>query len=120
MEREERWEKEGRREEKRENREEGEKRGGRRKEEEKRENREEGEKGEGCVLCTLRESMLGRLPLCSSFSSLWLIVSTSCMKTQQNRTSLLSLASLPLTASSLLLCIYTPCTVHTGNHSLLL
>ena len=35
-----------------------------------------------CVFCTLRESMLGRLPLCSSFSSLWLIVSTSCMKTQ--------------------------------------
>ena len=30
-----------------------------------------------CVFCTLRESMLGRLPLCSSFNSLWLIVSTS-------------------------------------------
>ena len=71
MEREERWEKEGRREEKRENREEGEKRGERRKErreegegrkerkevgEGRKERREEGEQGgrrEGRRVCTL-------------------------------------------------------------------
>ena len=36
------------------------------------------EKRESCsVALTLRERMLGRLPLCSSFSPLWVIVSTS-------------------------------------------